>query len=150
MSILKPIPQDLNYGVNELGEVFSLRFNRKLKGTINSNGYMQLFTSKESKSKAYLVHRLVWNAFVGEIPQGFELDHIDRNPLNNALSNLRLVTRQQNKFNTSAKGYCWNKLQNKWQGYITVSGKTHFLGLFEVEEEARNAYLAAKEIYHVI
>lgn len=44
----------------------------------------------------YYVHRLVWENFVGEIAEGYEIDHIDDNPHNNALSNLQLMERREN------------------------------------------------------
>lgn len=150
MSIIKPVPQAPDYGVDENGALYSIRYSKPLKGSVNTLGYLQAWTYKNSKAKAYLVHRLVWNAFVGEIPEGFELDHIDRNRLNNSLSNLRLVTRQQNKFNTAAKGYCYNKSAKKWVAFIGINREQKYLGCFKTEEEARSAYLAAKEIYHVI
>lgn len=46
--------------------------------------------------KTYYVHRIVWETFNGEIPVGMEIDHIDTNRSNNALSNLRLATHRQN------------------------------------------------------
>ena len=46
--------------------------------------------------KLFYVHRLVWEAFVGEIPEDKEIDHIDDNPHNNNLNNLRLIGRTQN------------------------------------------------------
>lgn len=44
------------------------------------------------KSKTFYVHRLVLETFVGECPEGFECDHIDRNRSNNMLENLRWIT----------------------------------------------------------
>lgn len=148
--MIKSIPQNQDYGVDEKGTPYSIRYNKKLKGSVNSGGYLQLVTFNNAKNKSYLVHRLVWNAFVGEIPVGFELDHIDRDRTNNALSNLRLVTRQQNKFNSNAKGCSYSKCTKKWVAYISINKKHTHLGLFNTEAEAHTAYLAAKEIYHVI
>lgn len=148
--MIKSIPQNQNYGVDEKGVPYSIRTGKQLNGSVNSTGYLQLFTFNNSKPKAYLVHRLVWNAFVGEIPEGFELDHIDRNRTNNALSNLRLVTRQQNRFNSAAKGCYYNKSSKKWAAYISIDRKQTHLGLFKTEAEAHIAYLAAKEVYHAI
>jgi hypothetical protein len=66
------------------------------------------------------------------------------------LENLRLVNNQQNQFNTTALGYCWNKQMNKWKAQIRLDGKLKHLGYFVNEEDARNAYLNAKLIYHKI
>ena len=42
------------------------------------------------------VHRMVYEAFKGEIPEGMEIDHIDRNRCNNNPDNLRVVTKSEN------------------------------------------------------
>lgn len=54
-------------------------------------------------AKKKLVHRLVWAAFNGPIPMGMQIDHIDGDPTNNALSNLRCVTPKQNANNPITK-----------------------------------------------
>ena len=43
-----------------------------------------------------MVHRLIWEAFNGQIPEGYEINHLDERPINNALSNLSLVTHKEN------------------------------------------------------
>jgi len=47
-------------------------------------------------NKKMLVHRIVWESFNGPIPDDMDVDHIDDNPQNNALSNLRLLSHQDN------------------------------------------------------
>lgn len=47
--------------------------------------------------KTINAHRLVWTWFNGEIPEGCVIDHIDHDPSNNSLSNLRLRTYEDNK-----------------------------------------------------
>ena len=49
-----------------------------------------------------------------------------------------------------AKGYYWSKNNQKWRAQIYLNKEQIHLGLFKTEQEARNAYLQAKEIYHVI
>lgn len=53
-------------------------------------------------TKSYLCHRLVWQLFNGEIESGMTIDHIDQNPLNNRIENLRCVTNQINVRNKGA------------------------------------------------
>ena len=67
-----------------------------LKPSITRNGYYQVVLWKESTQKHYFVHRLVWEAFNGKIPEGIEVNHIDENPLNNKLENLNLLTHTDN------------------------------------------------------
>ena len=78
------------------------------------------------------------------------LDHINQIKNDNRISNLRKVTKQENNFNVkSVKGYCWDKARNKWAASIALNEKQIFLGRFDNEEDARAAYLAAKEKYHI-
>ena len=59
-------------------------------------GYFQIGVTNNYLPKRCYVHRLVWEAFNGPIPDGFEIDHVDENKANNSLNNLRLVTRTEN------------------------------------------------------
>jgi hypothetical protein len=68
----------------------------------------------------------------------------------NNIENLRVVTSQENNFNRNCKGYCWDKSRQKWMAYIAVNYKQKTLGYFDLEEEAKNARLEAKKIYHDI
>jgi len=61
-----------------------------------SAGYYQVHLHNNGKKKSKYVHRLVWIAFNGEIPDGFEIDHDDCDKSNNCLDNLKLLTRKQN------------------------------------------------------
>ncbi len=79
------------------------------------------------------------------------IDHQNHTRDDNSNENLRIVTNQQNQFNRSGvKGYSWNEARKKWVANIKAEGKSKNLGGFETEDEARNAYLAAKAIYHII
>jgi hypothetical protein len=105
----------------------------------------------KSTKKLLSLHRFVYELENGPIPAGLQIDHIDGNRTNNFLCNLRLVTCQQNQWNhTKAKGYCWNKRDQKWMAYIYLNNKKKNLGYYDTEDEARAAYLDAKKIYHVI
>jgi len=116
-------------------------------------GYPKIQFRKNNKHHSYLLHRIVywlhnpdWDFYN---PKLF-IDHIDRQVGNCDISNLRLVTPEENCFNTNAKGCCWNKQKQKWCAYIRVKKKLKHLGVFELEEDAHQAYIDAKEIYHII
>lgn len=77
-----------------------------------------------------------------------EVDHIDGDPLNNLDGNLRVCRHLENgrnlkkwKTKTSSifKGVC-HRANGRWQAYISVEGKQHYLGLFDTELEAAEAY----------
>lgn len=68
----------------------------QVKPSVNNCGYE--FICYAAHSIVY-VHKLVYETFKGEIPEGLEIDHIDRNKLNNNPDNLRVVTRSENMKN---------------------------------------------------
>jgi len=82
-----------------------------------------------------------------------EVDHIDRNGLNNQRHNLRVATKGQNMMNRPAwgtskyKGVYWHKENCKWAAHIYVKKTQHFLGLYENELEAALAYNCAARKY---
>jgi len=97
----------------------------------------------------YYAHNPTWDIYNSCIKTN-SIDHEDRNKTNNNINNLRVSTHQHNQWNRICKGYRWKEQNQKWEAYITVSGKRKNLGYFLLEDEARQAYLEAKKIYHKI
>lgn len=93
-----------------------------------------------------LTHRVVWAIHHDEWPSG-EIDHIDGDPSNNRIENLRDVSSAVNgqnikrsKRNSSGRtGVSFNKLQKKWVAYIQAHKKFMYLGQFDSFEEACSA-----------
>jgi len=108
-------------------------------------GYIYL----QPGGKKYLAHRLIWLYEKGVMPK-LQIDHIDGDRTNNRITNLREVTPSENQFNTKAKGYFFSKERNKYRALITAYGKTTYLGDFDTELEANNAYLKGKIRIHGI
>ena len=104
--IWKDIPEFNGfYQASNLGRIKSLeridaRGNKRkekiLKLKINSCGYYQVALCKNSIVKWYSVHRLVWIAFNGQIPEGLQVNHINEIKTDNSLSNLNLMTAKEN------------------------------------------------------
>jgi hypothetical protein len=100
------IPSYPNYEVSNTGLVRNLKnkhilaFNTK-KG---KHPYQRVHLSLQGKSKYVLVHRLVLEAFVGPCPLGCQTLHLDDNPKNNHLSNLKWGTPKENHKTINRKG----------------------------------------------
>ena len=132
-----------------------LRFHKILKkwtvctGSKNKDGYLVMRIDGES----YYMHRVIAHAFkILDIHSELKIDHRNfdktNDKTNNCVFNLRPATQQQNLFNTNAKGYFWCKRDNKWRAKITLNEKQIYLGSFEKEEDAHQAYIEAKKKYH--
>jgi len=117
-------------------------------GTVDALGYVRV----KVDNVVYFVHRLIWFYVHGEWPAG-QLDHIDSNKCNNAISNLRDCTASQN----SARRKVFAKIAPSrgifphgagFVARIHHGGVRHYLGYFAKLEDAKAAYAAkAKEIH---
>lgn len=119
-------------------------------GCPDGQGYLQISV----QSRLYQAHRLAWLYMHGEWPK-LNIDHINRNPSDNRLVNLRDVTNKQNmqnagkySHNTSGHpGVSWYKQKSKWRARITHNQKQIHLGYFSILEEAIAARKAAEKLY---
>lgn len=68
----------------------------EVKGKQNRNGYRTIALSKNHISYTFCEHRCVWVWFNGDIPEGFEVNHIDANRSNNHIENLEIVDHSGN------------------------------------------------------
>ena len=136
------------WNVNLRGKAAKIGF---VAGTPSIRGSVHITVD----GKKYLAHRLVWLYIYGEFPDDM-LDHIDGNPLNNKITNLRECNNTQNGRNRLAqnnntsgfKGVSWHKTRGKWRASITLHGKHHHIGHFDSAEKASSAYESyTKEIY---
>ena len=120
-----------------------------IAGTLTSNGYWRVKINR----KMYLNHRLIFLMHHGFLSKF--IDHIDNNPTNNQIVNLREATIQQNSHNaklkitnkSGIKGVSWCKRDKKWIVQIQINSKKKRIGGFDnleladlVAQEARNKY----------
>lgn len=84
------------YQVSNLGRVRNKKTKKILKLKKEKNGYLRVGLRKNGKQKWYLVHRLVWEAFNGKIPEGMEINHISEDKTDSRLCNLNLLNHKAN------------------------------------------------------
>lgn len=96
------------------------------------------------------MHRLIMSP-----EAGLDVDHIDRDSLNNQRYNLRCVHRSANLQNSPSRGgmsrhrgVAFDKRKNKWRAYINKDGVQYFLGYFTNQDDAALSYnQAARDLY---
>lgn len=108
--------------------------------TLADNGYVK-------RDMLISIHSIIAEIIGLKRINGLQIDHKDRNKLNNQRDNLRLATRSQNLGNANKsslprsskyKGVSWYKPTSKWK----VSCQGQFIGYFKTEEAAAKAYNA--------
>ena len=101
-------------------------------GVVNNRGYRQIVCCKV----AYLAHRMAWALHYGEDPGPHEMDHIDRDRLNNRVTNLRKVTRGENSNNRAPYGLVAEKYIHPSKGSFRVIIRNTHIGCCKTLEEA--------------
>lgn len=104
--------------------------------------------------RRYKAHRLIWLWHYGILPP--EIDHIDGDPSNNRIENLRAATHATNMKNMKTpstnrsgfKGVRFHLPTRKWTAQIGVNKKSVYLGIFLTPEDAYAAYCRAAVKYH--
>lgn len=101
----------------------------KVVSSVNGHGYLQV----SLHGRKLQVHRVLWEMRFGPIPEGFYIDHIDGDKLNNLPTNLRLAEAAQNSHNmrlgtrnsSGIKGLSYSRTRGVWVGSIHVRGTAH-------------------------
>jgi len=140
-----PIENYPHYYISTYGRVFSDKY-KKIMSFNTSTPYLQIGLHKNGIRKFYKISRLVALHFLKKT--GDEVDHIDRNKLNNHVDNLRWVSKSENVRNRSKQKNCsskyigvwWDKNRNKWVTLCMFNKKRKQLGRFDNEEDAGRAY----------
>lgn len=120
----------------------------KIAGTTNKQGHIEI----NFNQKKYQAHRVAWLFCNGRWPDGI-IDHINRDPKDNRISNLRESTDSDNMHNrdkahpinkTGLIGASFRKKTGKWVSQIRVNYKIFHIGVFDTPEEAHMAYMKEK------
>lgn len=124
---------------------------------LNPGGYAAGWAKRRSRgrgtdlNRTQLMHRIILGA-----PPGVEVDHVNRNRLDNRRSNLRFATdgenarnRERSRRNTSGyKGVQFDRVTGRWSAAVRYEGKTYGVGQFESPELAAFAYDFAAAALH--
>lgn len=84
----------------EAGEIYSPRIRGFYKPKININGHYRIKLYLSGEKQDVSVHRVIYLARYGKIPNGCDIDHIDGDKTNNQIINLRAVSRSENTRNS--------------------------------------------------
>ena len=155
-----------NYFVSNLGKVYSKKNGRhgeskELKEKIScfnkGTGYQRIILYKNGKSYGKSVHRLVCERFLEKVKDKPFVDHIDRNRLNNNLSNLKWVNSRENSINrgisnrntSGVKGIYYNKIANRWVCSYSPEANKEKIKHFKNKEDAINFRKEMEKKYYV-
>lgn len=120
-------------------------------GCVNALGYVVIRFDRRLE----LAHRLAWLHVHGEWPPE-EIDHINGNPADNRMDNLRLASHAENGRNvrkhsdnaSGFKGVHLHKQTGRWRARIKINGVSKSLGLHDSAQSAHIAYCRAAEVFH--
>lgn len=100
-------------------------------------------------NKHTYIHRYIYTLAHGPIGKGLCIHHINHDPADNRLANLKAISYGENTHLSRAhekglttsqyQGVSWKKPNSKWQAAVKVNGKSIYLGLFENELDAAQA-----------
>lgn len=132
----------------ETGKIYNKKGHEMISTSLQ--GYIDISICDSNKKRYHLYgHQFAWYTINNEIVKF--LDHINSNRSDNRICNLRSVTHQQNAFNQpKVNGYTWNKNNNNYNAQIQLNGKHIHIGVYDNKDDAKQAYLEAKKLYHII
>lgn len=117
--ICKPIPGYPNYEVSNWGRIFIVKNGTRVeklpRPCNNRERYLNIRLWNNGQKKKICVHNLVAKVFLGEIPDGYVVDHINNNPSDNYVTNLQIVTIAENGKKAAKHSYGM-KLGSKLKG----------------------------------
>lgn len=110
------------------------------------SGYIAHTYRASGKISSISLHRFIFSLH-RKIPGELQIDHINRDKLDNRYCNLRLANKSQQKMNVRFRGFYWDKMAKRFISKIRVSGKLYVVGRFFSEKEAHLAYIEAHKKY---
>ena len=84
------------YGITSCGKVWSYKRKKFLEPYTSGNGYLKVQLFKDNEKKQYYIHRLVAEAYIPNMDNLPQVDHIDENKSHNYVNNLQWITNRDN------------------------------------------------------
>lgn len=125
-----------NYWISEAGDVFNKVGNdfRLMKPFMTKDKHMKIeLKVKKGVGKKFFIHRLVYQSFVGDLRDGYVIEHKNSIPYQNYYKNLKQNTQSEN-IKTAVKAKHWN--QNK-----------KVIKVFNIKTSEYETYDSIKELY---
>ena len=162
---MKQIKEFPNYMVDKQGNIKNCKTSKTVSQHDNGNGYMFVNLWRDGKRYNRYVHRLVAETYIVDNIKKSQVNHIDGNKKNNAVSNLEFVTGNENikhavenglssrgtirkNNSTGYVGVHKMKSTGKYQAHIKVDGKSITVGYYDSDIDAAIARDEASIIYH--
>jgi len=139
----KEIKNYSNYSVSSKGNVKNNKTSKILKFGLagNSIKYHKVNLYNSDGMKGFGVHQLVYQQFCGKLLEGYVIDHIDDNPLNNLTGNLQQITNRDNVYkHNKHKGIIWDKNREQWLVRIKYKKKSNYIGRYYNKKDAIKAF----------
>lgn len=143
----------------KLWKIWNTKYAGKVAGSNSYKTNTYSFRRVTLCKKYFPEHHILWTMYKGEMIDTTieEIDHVDRNPFNNSISNLRKVSRSQNVWNTCGrvsrpttsryKGVCYDESRRKWMLQFAC-GTFSLKQRFDKEKEAAYLYKILSDEYH--
>jgi len=131
------------------------RAGKILKSNIGSHGYLSINLCEDGEAKSFLVHKLVTEAFLGQCPEGCQVNHKDGNKLNPCIENLEHVEPKENIKHSMKLGLRDNEGKNNGNSKLKEKDilkirKLYRTGNYIQEEIARMFNISRSLISHIV
>jgi len=127
----------------------------RMVGGRSSSGYLNAWANLDRGNTCLGVHRIIYAMHYGVIPEGWDIDHINQDKVDNRIENLRAVNHPSNMIRNAVRklGVCElrgvsrtkRNLKKKYRAGASHFGSYVHLGYFDTENEAHLAYVAFSE-----